>query len=251
MSLHADYQKLEPGNDIRLIEVDGTAFGMSDVMYFHAYNIPHTPEEIAAAGGDETRLPPKSIWWQGTEYKAWPYQIEGLEKSTDGTSAEPKLSVANLDSSITALCLAYDDLVLARVVIHDTMAKYLDDRNFPSGNPLANPTQEKRQTWYIDGRTGETNETVQFVLSSPMDVQGMMIPTRQLHSLCTWCIRNKYRSGDGCDYAGTQYFDKNNKPVSDPSLDECNGTLSACELRHGKGNELPFGGFPGTSLIRS
>jgi lambda family phage minor tail protein L len=134
MSLN-DYQKLEPGNDIRLIEVDGTAFGMSDVMYFHAYNIPHTPEEIAAAGGDETRLPPKSIWWQGTEYKAWPYQIEGLEKSTDGTSAEPKLSVANLDSSITALCLAYDDLVLARVVIHDTMAKYLDDRNFPSGNP--------------------------------------------------------------------------------------------------------------------
>jgi phage-related protein len=41
MSLNADYQKLEPGNDIRLIEVDGTAFGMSDVMYFHAYNIPY------------------------------------------------------------------------------------------------------------------------------------------------------------------------------------------------------------------
>ncbi|ELW1645667.1 phage minor tail protein L [Enterobacter oligotrophicus] len=251
MSLNADYQKLEPGNDIRLIEVDGTAFGVSDVMYFHAYNIPHTPEEIAAAGGDETRLPPKSIWWQGTEYRAWPYQLEGLEKSTDGTSAEPKLSVANLDSAITALCLAYDDLVLARVVIHDTMAKYLDARNFPSGNPLANPTQEKRQTWYIDGKTGETNETVQFVLSSPMDVQGMMIPTRQLHSLCTWCIRNKYRTGDGCDYAGTRYFDKNNNPVDDPSLDVCNGTLTACKLRHGEGNELPFGGFPGTSLIRS
>jgi lambda family phage minor tail protein L len=84
-----------------------------------------------------------------------------------------------------------------------------------------------------------------------MDLQGLMIPTRQLHSLCTWCIRNKYRTGDGCDYAGTRYFDKNNNPVSDPSLDECNGTLSACKLRFGENNELSFGGFPGTSLIRS
>jgi hypothetical protein len=77
-----------------------------------------------------------------------------------------------------------------------------------------------------------------------MDLQGLMIPTRQLHSLCTWCIRNKYRTGDGCDYAGTRYFDKNNNPVDDPSLDECNGTLTACKLRHGDGNELPFGGSP-------
>ena len=92
---------------------------------------------------------------------------------------------------------------------------------------------------------------MEFTLSSPMDLQGLMIPTRQLHSLCTWCIRNKYRTGDGCDYAGTNYFDKNNNPVSDPSLDECSGTLTACKLRFGENNELSFGGFPGTSLIRS
>lgn len=69
--------------------------------------------------------------------------------------------------------------------------------------------------------------------------------------LSTFLIRNKYRTGDGCDYAGIRYFDKNNNPVSDPSLDECNGTLTACKLRFGEHNELPFGGFPGTSLIRS
>ncbi|MCV5533263.1 phage minor tail protein L, partial [Escherichia coli] len=27
MSLNADYQKLEPGNEVRLFSVDGTAFG--------------------------------------------------------------------------------------------------------------------------------------------------------------------------------------------------------------------------------
>ncbi|EOG4198358.1 phage minor tail protein L, partial [Citrobacter freundii] len=129
--------------------------------------------------------------------------------------------------------------------------KYLDARNFTDGNATADPTQEKVKVFYIDAKSGETNESVEFSLSSPMDLQGLMIPTRQLHSLCTWCIRNKYRSGDGCDYAGTRYFDKHNNPVSDPSLDECNGTLTACKLRFGEDNELSHGGFVGTSLIRS
>ncbi len=251
MSLNSDYQKLEPGNEVRLFSVDGTAFGTGEVLRFHSYNVLHTEAEIVTAGGDESKLPAKSIWWQGQEYKAWPCQIDGVEASTSGSSAQPKLSVANLDGSVTALCLAYDDLLQAKVTIHDTLAQYLDARNFAGGNPAADATQEKLQVWYIDAKTSETNEVVEFALSSPMDLQGLMIPTRQLHSLCTWCIRNKYRTGDGCDYAGSRYFDKNNNPVSDPSLDECNGTLSACKLRFGENNELSFGGFPGTSLIRS
>lgn len=28
MSLHADYQKLEPGDEIRIFEIDGSAFNM-------------------------------------------------------------------------------------------------------------------------------------------------------------------------------------------------------------------------------
>lgn len=251
MSLNSDYQKLEPGNVIRLFDVDGTAFGVADVLRFHAHNIAHTPDEITAAGGDEDKLPAKSIWWQGQEYKPWPCEIEGIETATDGTSAQPTLSVANLDSSITALCLAYDDLLQAKVTIHDTLAQYLDAANYPEGNPAADPQQEKLKVFYIDAKDSETNEVVAFKLSSPMDLQGLMIPTRQLHSLCTWCIRNKYRSGDGCDYAGARCFDKHNNPVDDPSLDECSGTLTACKLRFGDGNELPFGGFPGTSLLRS
>jgi lambda family phage minor tail protein L len=251
MSLHSDYQKLEPGREVRLFEVDGSAFGVAEVLRFHAYNIPHSEEEIIAAGGDESKLPAKSIWWQGEEYSAWPCQIEGIEASTDGSSPQPKLTVANLDSSITALCLAYDDLLQAKVTIHDTLAQYLDAANFTGGNTTADPTQEKLKVFYIDAKSGEDNEVIEFTLSSPMDLQGVMIPTRQLHSMCNWCIRNKYRTGDGCDYSGMRYFDKNNNPVNDPSLDECNGTLSACKIRHGEGNELPFGGFPGTSLIRS
>ncbi|MBA7933559.1 phage minor tail protein L [Klebsiella sp. RHBSTW-00215] len=247
----ADYQKLEPGNEIRLLEIDGSVFGMDDVLYFHGHNIAHSEAEILAAGGDETRLPAKPIWWQGNEYMPWPCIIEGIESTTSGRDAQPSLKVANIDASITALCLYYDDLVQAKVTVHDTLAKYLDARNFPEGNAAADPTQEKRKVFFIDAKSEETNEAIEFTLASPMDLQGIMIPTRQLHSICTWCIRNKYRSGDGCDYTGQRYFDKNNIPVTDPALDVCNGTLSACKLRFGEDNELPFGGFPGTSLIRS
>lgn len=251
MSLHADYQKLDPGDEIRLFEIDGSAFNMGENFYFHGYNIPHTEAEILAAGGDESKLPAKSIWWQGTEYKAWPCELEGIESSTSGSDAQPTLRVGNINGSISALCLYYDDLAQARVTIRETQKQYLDSRNFSEENSTADPTQEKRHLYFIDTKSLETDELVEFTLSSPMDLQGVLIPTRQYHSLCTWCIRNKYRSGGGCDYAGTRYFDKNNKPVDDPSKDICNGTLSACKLRFGDNNELPFGGFPGTSLIRS
>ncbi|MCX3082841.1 phage minor tail protein L [Klebsiella michiganensis] len=251
MSLHADYQKLEPGDEIRLFEIDGSAFNMGDILYFHGYNIPHTEAEILAAGGDESKLPAKSIWWQGTEYKAWPCELEGIESSTSGSDAQPTLRVGNINGSISALCLYYDDLAQARVTIRETQKQYLDARNFSEGNSTADLTQEKRHLYFIDTKSLETDESVEFTLSSPMDLQGLMIPTRQYHSICTWCIRNQYRSGDGCDYADTRYFDKDNKPIDDPSKDVCNGTLSACKLRFGENNELPFGGFPGTSLIRS
>ena len=77
MSLSADFQKLEPGDVVRLFAVDGTAFGTGEVLRFHSYSLAHTEAEILAAGGDENKLPAKSIWWQGEEYKAWPWSDPG------------------------------------------------------------------------------------------------------------------------------------------------------------------------------
>ncbi|MBU2671800.1 phage minor tail protein L [Hafnia paralvei] len=250
MSLNSDYQKLEPGNTVRLFEVDGSAFGLDEVLRFHAYNLSHTPEEITAAGGDNAKLAAKSIWWQGKEYGAWPCQIEGLEMATSGSTAQPTLTLANLNGSITALCLRFEDMAQAKVTIHDTLAHYLDAKNFPEGNSTADPEQEKKQVYYIDRKSLENDETVEFELASPADLRGLQIPTRQIHSLCTWCSRGWYRTGKGCDYAGTRYFDENGQPVDDPSQDKCGGLLSDCQKRFGENNPVPFGGFPGAALIR-
>ncbi|MBW7984727.1 phage minor tail protein L [Enterobacillus tribolii] len=244
-----DSQKLEPGNRVELIEVDGSAFG-ADILRFHSHTLPYTEEELKAAGGDESKLPAKSIWWQGQEYGPWPVQISDIEMSTDGQAAAPKLTVANQNGLISALCIRFDDMVQARVIIHRTFEHYLDARNFPGGNLTADPEQESQQLWYIDRRSTETDTAIEFELSSLVDLRGRVIPTRQIHSQCTWCSRGWYRTGKGCDYAGTRYFDEDGNPVDDPSLDVCGGLLSDCKKRFGEDNPLPFGGFPGSALIR-
>ncbi len=153
-----------------------TAFG-ADILRFHNETIPYTSAELKT-----DQLPKKSLWWQGKEYGPWPVSIEGLDMSSDGQSARPKLTVANIDGLITALCLRFDDMVQAKVTIHDTFVHYLDAANFPNGNPGADPEQERTQVFYIDRKESEDDEAVKFELASPADLQGLKIPTRQIHS---------------------------------------------------------------------
>lgn len=244
-----DIQKLEPGNKVRLISVDGTAFG-TDILRFHAHTIPHTSEEITAAGGDESKLYAKSLWFDGEEYGAFPFEVEGLEVSSDGQTAQPTLRVANLDGVVTALCLHFDDMAQAKVTIIDTLVHYLDAINFPEGNSTSDASQCFKQVFFIDSKTTEDNEVVEFKLSSPMDLQGLVIPTRQISAICTWACHNQYRTGNGCSYNGSRMFDLKGNPVTDPSQDKCSGLLADCKARFGSDEQLDFGGFPGASLIR-
>ncbi len=254
MALVDQAAKLAPGGRVRLIKVDASEFS-GGIHRFHYSPFPHTPEEIDAANGDEDKLGPKPIIWDGEVYEFWPFQMSGLELSTD-QAAEPDLSVSNLDGHITALCLQFRDMVNARVSIIDTYAVYLDAVNFPGGdNPSADPTAYKLQTFWLDTKTAEHDETVAWAMSSPADLQGQVIPTRQITSLCEWAMRGQYRSGDGCTYNGTAYFDAKGNPVSDPALDGCGGCLSDCRKRFGAGLAEPntaildFGGYPSTVLI--
>lgn len=246
MPLINDLQVLEPGSEVLLFELDGSDYG-ADVLRFHGHSIPHTQAEIIAAGDDADQLPAKSIWWQGEEYGAWPMQIEGIEANGDGTAVRPTLSVGNVNGRITALCLAFEDLLEFKLTMRHTLVRYIDAVNFPAGNPEADPTQESIEVWYLDQKTNEDGETVSWELASPGDVGGESVG-RQMTTLCHWCLTGGYR-GPNCGYTGP-YFDKDGNPTDNPELDECNGLLtSGCEPRWGVNNELPFGGFPAVSLI--
>lgn len=268
--ISADVQLLEPGSEIRLFEVDCTAFG-GDVLRFHGHLVPYTEAELQGAQNHTVHhagslawqagsmlIPagngaflggPKVIWWQGEEYSGWPVQVEGLDVPGDGSAATPTLTVGNIDRSLSALCLLFDDLLQAKVIIRETFAHYLDARNFPSGNPSADPTQERVQIWYVDQKTAEADEAISWQLSSPADVRGQMIPARQIHGLCHWCLTGGYRGAD-CGYTGGPVAQEDGTPTDDPARDQCGGLLSDCKARFGEHAELPFGGFPGAALLR-
>lgn len=246
MSLITQLQKLEPGAEILLFELDGTDFG-ADVLRFHGHAIPHTPDELRAAGTNADQLPAKSIWWQGNEYSAWPVQIEGIEANSDGTAVRPTFSAGNVNGRITALCLAFDNLLEFKLTMRHTFAEYLDAANFPGGNPSADPAEESIEVWYIDQKVSESGITIAWELASPGDVGGETIG-RQMTQLCHWAMTAGYR-GPNCGYTGP-YYDMDGNPTSNPAEDQCNGCLdTGCTVRHGQGNELPFGGFPAVSVI--
>lgn len=244
---------LAPSGRIRLVEVDASEFG-GGLMRFHYSPFPHTPEEIRAAGGDESKLGPKPIYYAGLRYDFWPFQFSDMAMSTD-QAAQPRLEVSNLDGTITALCLQFKDMLNAKVKIIDTFSDFIDARNFSGGNPTADPQAFSYQQFWLDTKEAETDESVQWTLSSPADFQGQMLPTRQITSVCEWALRGQYRTGDGCTYNGTAYFDVKGNPVSDPALDVCSGMLGHCRKRFGAGlanpnsAQLDFGGFPATVLI--
>lgn len=229
--IETDIQRLEPGAIVELFEVDLTPFG-GDLLRFHA-------------GTNELRA---NVVWQGNTYTAFPVQASGFEFNGQGQAPRPKLLVANVIGSITALVLQYDDIVGAKVTRRRTLAKYLDAVNFPGGvNPTADPGAEfPSDVFYVDRKATETNQVVEFELAPAMDVTGVQLPRRQVvQNVCPWAYR-----GAECGWTGTTYFDANDAPVATVGQDVCGKRLSSCKARFGTYAELPFGGFPAAGLIR-
>lgn len=165
----------------------------------------------------------------------------------EGNSSTPMLKISNIDGTITALCRQFQGMSGVKLTVRQTYAKYLDAANFPEGNPGAS-SMEKLDISYINQVTSLLREEVVFSLAPPTAVKGQKLPGGLIMNRCEWCLWGEYRGPD-CNYTGIKMFDLDGNPVDDPALDCCSGLPSACELRHGRGNPLPFGGVPGASLI--
>ncbi len=237
----ADIQGLQPGAKVDLFELDLSELG-GDVMRFHGY---------AQAG---------PIWWQGNEYSPWAISSDGFARTGTGQQPTPTLRVGNIGTDaqgsqlpgvISALCIALDDLVGARVIRRRTLAEYLDARNFAEGNPSANPDEQlPEEIWVVECKSHEDKETVEFELTSALDFDGQQLPGRQIvANLCGWLANGGYR-GPYCGYTGAAMFDRDGNPVGDPVQDKCGGRVSDCKKRFGEWEPINFGGFPSADLLR-
>ncbi|MCQ9618405.1 phage minor tail protein L [Paenalcaligenes niemegkensis] len=232
MGITADIQRLEPGDVIRLFELDATELG-GDIQRFHGHK------------------QDKPIIWQGNDYLPISIEVRGLAMATNKTTA-PSFVIGNeiggVRGAVSALCLYFRDFVGAKLTVRETFKHYLDAANFPEGNPEAS-NEETISIWFIEQKTSENAQQVAFELSSPADFQGQQVPTRQITSRCGWAIRGEYR-GESCGYTGPPYDIEGNL-TDDWESDKCNGLLrSGCKVRFGIDAELPFGGAPSSGLLK-
>lgn len=236
-------QSLYPGEIVTLLEIDGTKFG-AQVYRMHSENIPYTAAEIMAAqqGGE---LQEKTITFQGEVYGARPFGLTGFSLSSDGKAGKPQLTISNLDSRISAMIRAYNGMMQAKVTIWITSRELMNNAGQIADGAF------RKLIYYVERPNYVDQSLARFDLTSPYDMDGLMIPSRLTQSVCYFAQRGWYRSGKGCTYNGNRYYDKDNNPVSDPSLDYCAGTVTACKLRFGADQELDFGGAAVASLLRS
>lgn len=228
MSIQADLLTLNPGNLVTFYELDATTIG-GGLLYFHG-----NPGSAA-------------LVWQGRSYTPWAISAEGFALTGD-QQPTPKLRVGNVDGAISLLCIAFEDLVGARITRRRTFTKYLDAVNFPDGNPAADPIQEfTPEIWYIERKALEVRELVEFELASALDFNGVKLPRRQIiQNNCPFTYR-----GPGCAYVGAPVANALDQPTSNAGLDVCGKRLQSCRLRVWPANVLNFGGFPAAGLVRT
>lgn len=230
---------LYPSAIIELFEVKtiDRIHGACEVYRFHA--------------GVNAKAVSGHLVWGGETYYAWPVEAEGFEVNGGGSLPRPKVRIANIEGTITTLLLellvfgSSSDLAGAEVKRIRTLARFLDAENFEGDiNPFGTPDPEASlpdEIYYIDRKSSETREFVEFELAAIFDLANVRLPRRQcLNNICQWIYR-----GEECGYEGTNYFDENDNSVLTAAEDICGKRLTSCEARFGANAQLPYGGYPG------
>ena len=188
-----------------------------------------------------------NIIYGGNTYIRLPVEATGFDYTSSGSLPRPTLRVANVTGDITALLLlvnattAGNDLGGAIVRRIRTLKKYLDGEATADSNARF-PTE----IWYVDRKSNENRDLVEFELASKFDLAGQMIPRRQIiANVCQW----KYRGAE-CGYTGSNYWDINDQSVATLAQDVCGKRVESCKLRFGATAELPFGSFPSAGLTQ-
>jgi lambda family phage minor tail protein L len=237
--VRTELASLHPSALIELFEVKTSPrlHGACEVYRFHS--------------GVNAKAVSGHVVWGGATYYAWPVEADGFEYSGQGSLPRPKIRIANVDGTITAVLLeinqitANSDLVGAEVKRIRTLARFLDAVNFEGNtNPFGTPDSTASlpdEIYYIDRKATETRDLVEFELVAAFDLAGVRAPKRQtIGNICQW----QYRSTE-CGYVGTAFYDESDNTTPSESLDVCGKRVTSCEKRFGVNQSLPFGGFPG------
>jgi lambda family phage minor tail protein L len=234
MSVQSEAQSLSPSAIISLFTIDASPMG-GPLMYF--------------VQGSENDGP---VVFNSISYQPVDVQFEGLETSGAGALPQPKIRISNVDGMAQALVSTYGELLGCTLYRVRTYKRFLD--NQPDADPEAFYGPD---IFRFERKTSENGVFIEWDLSASIDQEGKTLPGRTvIRNTCLWRYRYfNLQTGTfdyskaQCPYTGGRYFDINDAEVSDPSKDMPSRRLNCCRTRFGRGNPLPFGGFPGVQRI--
>ncbi len=161
------------------------------------------------------------VIWQGKTFFPAPIESQGFDLNSRGVLPTPILRMTSQkEEGIAALSILrrairkYGDLIGGKVTRIRTFAKYLDMANFSDFDEGSTTTEGTynspfpqnyepdpyaelpRDVFYIERKTGENKNALEYELSALLDVEGIKIPRRRvLSQKCSFSYR-----GCGCFY---------------------------------------------------
>ena len=190
----SELQKINPSNIVELfqLQLDSTIHGANTTYYFHN-------------GVSENNN--GNLIFDDVEYTRMPIEASGFEFNGKQLP-RPKLTVSNILGTFTTLLLTLPQgLEGAKVTRIRTLERYIDHENFAIGdilletgsvllqedasyiiqesgdNPHGTPDPTAtfpNEVYFVDRKTIETRDIVQFELAASFDLQGVRLPKRQV-----------------------------------------------------------------------
>lgn len=171
-------------------------------------------------------LDQNGLKWAGLSYVPVGVTSSNFASSSQGLP-RPLLNISNVNifseieesdhrgvilEKISTYNKYFNDMTNARVVRRRVFAKFLDGDNFPennnvnpwgtrdagSGSETDSAYEFSTELYFISKKANETKESVEYELTSSLDVENVTIPNRSiLGTYCSWCYR-----GEGCYFSG-------------------------------------------------
>tara|TARA_B100000287_G_scaffold364801_1_gene359192 strand:+ start:1046 stop:2170 length:1125 start_codon:yes stop_codon:yes gene_type:complete len=205
--INKEAHALESSSIINLYELDISAIKKNQALNDSS----SIPEDYLRFHNDQV-IGNKKIIFKGHAFHPIPIMTSGFELNASGELPRPSLTFASMKgiekeaeetvskfTSLKTAILKLNNLIGAKVTRYRTYKKFLDDTNLsiPGVGQFTGTNPEfPREVFYIDRKVSESKESMEFELSSVLDMQNFKLPGRRVVATrCPWSYR-----GEGCCY---------------------------------------------------